>query len=169
MRTQLSYSTPDRLRRSRMFIVSRYLPTTSRIGAPSYMARLFAVKVVSGTEAINMPFLNGTEKSSEISIVSGNLPREQRVFHACAATDVVNDEIVLRGFVPDIYHDAYVVGAGTEVPCHHVARQEVFTVVIRRERLPFAREEDLQVRYTAMIDVRIRAFQSPFRWINGKV
>gem|GEM_PF-5049863 len=46
-----------------MFIVSRYpSSTTPRIGAPSYMARLFAVKVVSEAEPINMPFL--TERRS---------------------------------------------------------------------------------------------------------
>src|SRR5262245_3949099 len=57
----------------------------------------------------------------EISIVSGDLPRKERVLHPRAAADVVDDHVSLRWLVPDIRDHADVIDAAAQIPGHNVA------------------------------------------------
>jgi hypothetical protein len=50
-------------------------------------------------------------EGSEVPVVPGDLPREERVFHPRTAADVVHDEISLRRLVPNVYDHADVIGA----------------------------------------------------------
>ena len=63
-------------------------------------------------------------KGSEVSIVPGDLPREQAIFHARARADVMHDQVALRRFVPDIDDEADVLCSETKVPRNDVAWQE---------------------------------------------
>ena len=107
---------------------------------------------------INISFL--TERSwprrleeSKVPIVSGDLPREECIFHPRAATDVVHDQISLRWLVPNVYDYADMVCSQSQVPGDNVARQKVLAAGDTRERLPFAREVSHEVRHPSMIDV----------------
>jgi hypothetical protein len=45
-----------------------------------------------------------------------NLPCEQDVFHASAGADIVNNQVALRGLIPDVYHHANVIDTDSKVP-----------------------------------------------------
>src|SRR2546423_4425502 len=97
----------------------------------------------------------------EISIVPSYFPGEHHVFHACPSADVVDDQIALRWFVPDVDDDADVIDAATQVPRHDVAGQKSIRAASRCHLSAFAREKRFQIRHAPMIDIGIRSAQPP--------
>ena len=95
-----------------------------------------------------------------------DLPGEERVLHPGPGANVVNNQVALRRFVPDVGDHPHMIYAAAEIPRHHIARQKVFAATGRSQRFPFAREEGLQIGNPTMIDVGIRRFQTPLRWIR---
>ena len=70
----------------------------------------------------------------KISIVPGDFPREQNVFHACAGANVVHNQISLFGLVPDVDDHTYVFGASqTQIPRNDIAGQERFAAASGRQ------------------------------------
>src|SRR5713226_2516317 len=131
------------------------------------MPRLFAVKNYYLGGSINIPFLT-ERRPLKISIMPGNLPREQNVFHARAGADVMHDQVTLRRFVPDIDDHANVIDTVSQIPGDDIARQKSLAAAGRRQRLGFASEVGLQVRHAPTIDVRIGSAQSPAGRISRK-
>ena len=105
----------------------------------------------------------------EVSIVARDCPREEYVFHACARADVMDDEVPLRGFVPDVDNNAYVVDVAAEVPRHNVSRQKSISATRGRHLFAFAAEECLQIRYATMIDVAVGSGEAPLRRVFREV
>ena len=94
------------------------------------MTRLKALEDIFKLASIDISFL--TERScpqmlygSEVSIVSSDFPREERIFHPRTAADVVHDEVSLRRLVPDVYDYADMICSQSQIPGHYVARQKV--------------------------------------------
>src|SRR5438034_636847 len=69
---------------------------------------------------------------SEISIVTGDFPREHHIFHARPGADVVNNQISLRRLIPNVDDDADVIDVAAQVPRDYVARQERIRAARRR-------------------------------------
>ena len=105
----------------------------------------------------------------EVSIVARDLPGEKSVLHLRPGANVVNNQVSLRRFVPDVSDDAHMIYSAAEIPRHHVARQKVFAAAGGCQRFAFAREKGLQIWNATMIDVCIRPPQSPLRRIRGEV
>src|SRR5881394_3966421 len=105
----------------------------------------------------------------EVSIVAGDLPRKHHVFHARAGADVMNDQVTLRRFVPDICDHADMILGGAHVPRHEIAGLEIFTTTCDRLRFPPACKIRFQIRNPPMVDVSVGTLQSPTCWIDRKV
>jgi len=103
-----------RLQSSQMFKHRDWFKDSKRLQARRYnTTRLKALELFVVLRTINISSLAGRKAMLEISIMAGDLPREQNIFHARARSDVVNNEVALRRFVPDVCNDADVIDTAT--------------------------------------------------------
>ena len=82
-----------------------------------------------------------------------DFPGEERVFHPRAATDVVNNQVTLRGLVPNVHYYSDMVSPESKIPSDDISREKSFAVTIGRKRLAATREIRHEVWYASMIDV----------------
>src|SRR5215831_7133389 len=102
-------------------------------------------------------------RRSEVTVVAGDLPIKQHIFHFRTGADIVNDHVTPSERTFLVYDDADMNGAVGQVPGDQVARQVIFGLRSDREFLALAAEKDHQVGYAAVVDVAIGMLLPPSR------
>jgi hypothetical protein len=116
-------------------------------------------------------FINATSGFglwSEITIMPGDFPIEQNVFHLGTLADVVYDHEPSAHPLFPVYYDADVRYVPSEVPGDQIARGVILRPVCNLKRFSFAREEHHEVRHAPVINIRIwmQGEPCPFAWIG---
>ena len=98
------------------------------------------IRPVSLGDLVQRPGFLGTR--SKVSVVAGNLPVEQNIFHPWALTDVMNkhESSCLRA--SPVHNNSNVRDISSQIPRDEISGKIVTNLGTNRQRLAFAPEED---------------------------
>src|SRR5580693_10091588 len=79
---------------------------------------------------------------SKVSVVAGNLPVEQNIFHLRSLSDVMNHHVSSRLRASPVHNDSDMRNISSQIPCDEISGRIIIHSRTNQQRLAFAPEED---------------------------